>query len=101
MIQRLYTTTALLLLPSAESLINSVRRAVARLDHITDLIERRLETEAVALGRLAHNRRLALESIQRSYDALDRKKLDSIAAARAKLDAAADARDRVAAALDL
>lgn len=100
MLRRLYTTAALSMMPSVESLLAGIRVMVHNLDRLTDRIERDLEEQVVTLAKNAERRRLALEAANARFDAKDDARLAVISARQEKLDKAAAARDRVSDFLD-
>lgn len=99
-LRRLYTSAALAVLPSVESILAGIQALLNKLDALTDTIERNLEEQVVVLAKNAERRRLALEAANARFDAKDEARMAVITSRQEKLGVAAQARDAVADFLD-
>lgn len=70
MLRKLYYTTALALIPSAEALTKKLETLAYRFDNLTIHLEGYLEEQAVALAKNHYSRRTARDRVYRAYGAI-------------------------------
>jgi hypothetical protein len=101
MLRKLYYTTALALIPSAEALTKKLETLAYRFDNLTIHLEGYLEEQAVALAKNSYSRRTALQRLAAAYDRITVFVATTIDALDASLEAAFNRReDRILTKLD-
>jgi uncharacterized protein YicC (UPF0701 family) len=101
MLRKLYYTTALALIPSAEALTKKLETLAYRFDNLTIHLEGYLEEQAVALAKNSYSRRTALQRLDAAFQRI----VDTVSSTVDKLDTAIEAafnrrEDRILSKLD-
>lgn len=95
MLTRLYNSVVLLVLPSIETILAGIARALLVVEAREAALEQRIEDKVVSLGQAAQSRREAIQAVHKHFDKVNAKNISAINADRAEVRAAVNARAAV------